>query len=64
MVATAVGKTVPGENVKIVQPIEVGAVRVIHVKNGQFIKKGELLIELDLALATADEALSEAGREK
>ncbi len=58
VVATAAGKTVPGENVKIVQPIEIGAVRAIHVKNGQFVRKGELLIELDPTLATADEAQS------
>lgn len=58
VVATAAGKTVPGENVKIVQPIEIGAVRAIHVKNGQFVKKGQLLIELDPTLATADEAQS------
>jgi hemolysin D len=58
VVATAAGKTVPGENVKIVQPIEMGAVRAIHVKNGQFVRKGELLIELDPTLATADEAQS------
>jgi hemolysin D len=58
VVATAAGKTVPGENVKIVQPIEIGAVRAIHVKNGQFVKKGDLLIELDPTLATADEAQS------
>lgn len=58
VVATAAGKTVPGENVKIVQPIELGAVRAIHVQNGQFVRKGELLIELDPTLATADEAQS------
>jgi hemolysin D len=58
VVATAAGKTVPGENVKIVQPIEIGAVRAIHVKNGQFVRKGELLIELDPTLANADEAQS------
>jgi len=58
VVATAAGKTVPGENVKIVQPIEIGAVRKIHVKNGQFVKKGQLLIELDPTLASADEASS------
>lgn len=58
VVATAAGKTVPGENVKIVQPIEIGAVRAIHVKNGQFVRKGELLIELDPTIATADEAQS------
>lgn len=58
VVATAAGKAVPGENVKIVQSIEIGAVRAIHVRNGQFVRKGELLIELDPTLATADEAQS------
>lgn len=58
VVATAAGKTVPGGNIKIVQPIEIGAVRAIHVKNGQFVKKGDLLIELDPTLANADEAQS------
>ena len=59
VVATASGKTVPGGSVKIVQPLEIGAVRAIHVKNGQFVKEGELLIELDPTLANADEAQSE-----
>ena len=58
VVATASGKTVPGGNVKIVQPMEIGAVRAIYVKNGQFVKKGDLLIELDPTLANADEAQS------
>lgn len=58
VVATAAGKTVPGGNVKLVQPIEIGAVRAIHVRNGQFVKKGDLLIELDPTLASADEAQS------
>ncbi|GAB5349915.1 HlyD family type I secretion periplasmic adaptor subunit [Alteriqipengyuania sp. 357] len=58
VVATAAGKTVPGGNVKLVQPIEIGAVRAIHVTNGQFVRKGDLLIELDPTLASADEAQS------
>lgn len=58
VVATAAGKTVPGGNVKLVQPIEIGAVRAIHVRNGQFVKAGELLIELDPTLSEADEAQS------
>ncbi|MGB3469523.1 MAG: HlyD family type I secretion periplasmic adaptor subunit [Erythrobacter sp.] len=59
VVATAAGKTMPGDNVKIIQPIEIGAVRTIHVKNGQFVKAGEMLIELDPTLSEADEAQSE-----
>lgn len=58
VVATAAGKTVPGGSAKVIQPIEIGAVRAIHVRNGQFVKKGDLLIELDPTLASADEAQS------
>lgn len=58
VVAVASGKTVPSGNVKVVQPIEIGAVRAIHVRNGQFVKAGELLIELDPTLSEADEAQS------
>ncbi len=60
VVATATGKTLPAANVKIIQPIEIGAVRAIHVKNGQRVKKGQLLIELDPTISGADEA--QAGR--
>ena len=59
VVAVASGKIVPSGNVKVVQPIEIGAVRAIHVRNGQFVHKDDLLIELDPTLASADEAQSE-----
>jgi len=59
VVAVASGKTVPGGNVKLVQPLEIGAVRAIHVRNGEFVRKGDLLIELDSTLANAEEAQSE-----
>lgn len=59
VVAVAAGKTVPSGNVKIIQPIEIGAVRAIYVRNGQFVHKGQLLLELDPTLASADEAQSE-----
>lgn len=58
VVAVASGKTVPDGSVKVIQPIEIGTVLAIHVKNGQFVKKGEMLIELDPTLASADEAQS------
>ncbi|APE28063.1 HlyD family type I secretion periplasmic adaptor subunit [Aurantiacibacter gangjinensis] len=58
VVAVASGKTVPDGNVKVVQPIEIGAVRAIHVRNGQFVEAGELLIELDPTMASAEEAQS------
>ncbi len=54
VVATASGKVIPSGNVKFVQPIEIGYVRAIHVRNGQRVKAGQLLVELDPTLAGAE----------
>lgn len=54
VVVVATGKTLPVANVKIIQPIEIGSVRAIHVHNGQHVRKGQLLIELDPTVAGAD----------
>jgi hemolysin D len=56
VVAVASGKTLPAAKVKLIQPIEIGTVRAIHVRNGQHVRKGELLIELDPTVAGAEEA--------
>jgi hemolysin D len=58
VVAVASGKTVPAGSAKVVQPLEIGTVRAIHVRNGQFVHAGQLLLELDPTLATAEEAQS------
>ena len=58
VVAVATGKTVPSGNVKIIQSVEIGSVRAIHVRNGQFVKAGDLLLELDPTLASAEEVQS------
>ncbi|HYG48210.1 MAG TPA: HlyD family type I secretion periplasmic adaptor subunit [Allosphingosinicella sp.] len=60
VVAVASGKTLPAANVKLIQPIEIGSVRAIHVRNGQRVKKGQLLVELDPTVAGAEAA--QAGR--
>ncbi|MBO9697250.1 MAG: HlyD family type I secretion periplasmic adaptor subunit [Sphingopyxis sp.] len=54
VVATASGKVVPAGNVKQIQPIEIGYVRAIHVKNGQHVEAGQLLVELDPTLVGAE----------
>lgn len=54
VVATASGKVVPAGHVKQIQPMEIGYVRAIHVKNGQHVEAGQLLVELDPTLAGAD----------
>ncbi len=61
VVATASGKVIPSGNVKIIQPIEIGYVRKIHVKNGQHVEAGQLLVELDPTLAGADAAQASQG---
>ncbi|WP_168355857.1 HlyD family type I secretion periplasmic adaptor subunit [Sphingomonas gei] len=61
VVAVARGKVIPSANVKLIQPIEIGAIRAIHVRNGQHVVKGQLLIELDPTLAGADEAQATQG---
>ncbi|NIJ39527.1 hemolysin D [Sphingopyxis panaciterrae] len=54
VVATASGKVVPAGNVKQIQPIEIGYVHAIHVKNGQHVEAGQLLVELDATLVGAE----------
>lgn len=61
VVAVASGRTLPAANVKIIQPMEIAAVRAIHVRNGQRVRRGELLIELDPTVATADETQAAQG---
>jgi hemolysin D len=61
VVAVATGKTLPTSNVKLIQPFEIGAVRTIYVRNGQHVKKGQLLIELDPTVAGAETAQASRG---
>ena len=53
IVASATGKILPGGRVKVIQPFETGVVRSIRVQDGQTVKAGDVLIELD---PTANEA--------
>lgn len=54
VVASATGKIVPDSRSKIIQPMEMAAVRAIHVKDGQTVKTGDNLIELDATVTQAD----------
>ena len=47
IIATASGKIVPTGRTKIIQPFETGVVRVIHVQDGQTVKAGDVLVEID-----------------
>jgi hemolysin D len=63
IVASASGKVVPSGRVKLIQPFETGVVRAIHVRDGQSVKAGELLIELDPSITAAERAQKEAERD-
>jgi hemolysin D len=54
IVAVAQGKIVPSGRVKVVQPLEAGVVKAIHVEEGQNVEAGQLLLELDSTLSEAD----------
>lgn len=54
IVASATGKIVPSGSTKVVQPFETGVVRSIRVQDGQAVKAGDILIELDSTVNAAE----------
>jgi hemolysin D len=55
VVATAEGKVVPSGRTKTIQPFETSTVKTIHVTDGQQVKVGDPLIELDSTVALAEQ---------
>jgi membrane fusion protein, hemolysin D len=54
IVATAQGKIIASGYSKIIQPYETGVIASIHVIDGQMVKRGDVLIELDPTQNRAD----------
>jgi hemolysin D len=54
IVAIAPGRIVPSGSTKTIQPFDTGVVRAIHVHDGQNVKAGDVLIELDPTMTEAD----------
>lgn len=54
VVATAGGKIVPSGRSKVIQASEVAVVQAIHVADGQLVRKGDLLVELEGQITAAD----------
>lgn len=54
VVATAVGKIIPNDRTKVIQPMETSVVKAIHVRDGQRVRLGQVLIELDTTSTAAD----------
>lgn len=54
IVASAPGKIIPSGRTKIIQPFETGVVRAIRVRDGESVKAGDVLVELDPTMNEAE----------
>ena len=55
IVVTATGKIVPTGSSKTITSVDVAAVRALHVKEGQWVRAGDVLVELDTAESDAEQ---------
>ncbi|MEN9397934.1 MAG: hypothetical protein RLZ81_2464 [Pseudomonadota bacterium] len=56
IVAVAPGRIIVGERTKLIQPLEASVVKAVLVKDGERVQAGQVLVELDPTMATADKA--------
>ena len=61
IVASAQGRIVPSDRVKVIQPMEIGVVRTLLVEDGQKVKAGDVLLEIDPTINEAE--ARQAGRD-
>lgn len=54
VIAIAPGKIIPTGRTKFIQPLEAGVIRAIHVRDGQKVKAGDVLLEIDPTINGAD----------
>jgi multidrug efflux pump subunit AcrA (membrane-fusion protein) len=47
-------KIIPSGRTKVIQPFETGVVRAINIQDGQSVKLGDVLLELDPTMAGAE----------
>ena len=56
IVAVAPGRIIVSERTKLIQPLEASVVRRVLVKDGDSVQAGQVLVELDTTIASADKA--------
>jgi hemolysin D len=56
IVAVAPGRIIVSDRTKVIQPLEVSVVKAVLVKDGDRVKAGQVLVELDPTMASADKA--------
>ncbi len=54
IIATASGKIVPTGRTKTIQPLDTGVVSAIHVRDGDHVTAGQVLVELDRTVTQAE----------
>lgn len=54
IVVSARGKVIPYGEIKVLQPVETGVISKLLVREGEFVHKGELLIEIDPSVTTTN----------
>ena len=56
IVALAPGRIMVSERTKLIQPLEASVVKRVLVKDGERVQMGQVLVELDKSIASADQA--------
>lgn len=56
IVAVAPGRIIVSDRTKVIQPLEASVVKRVLVKDGDRVQAGQVLVELDPTMATADKA--------
>lgn len=56
IVATAPGRIIVSDRTKVIQPLEASVVKAVLVKDGDKVLAGQVLVQLDPTIATADKA--------
>jgi len=54
IIATAQGKIVPTGRTKTIQPLEAGTVTAIRVRDGDRVREGDVLVEIDRTISTSE----------
>ncbi|MGD0505701.1 MAG: HlyD family type I secretion periplasmic adaptor subunit [Steroidobacteraceae bacterium] len=60
IIVTATGKVIPSSRTKTIASVDVASVRTINVVEGQSVRSGDVLVELDAGTFEADERKAEA----
>lgn len=63
IIVNAQGKIIPGGYTKTISSVEVASVRVLNVEEGQAVKAGDVLIELDTRVSDSERKKSEGDRQ-